>query len=485
MRLVYLGALQKDYFRRLVLARECYKEAISREGNPEMASPKFPKRATESYQTQKQQIQRELQQQYDKPVGAFRSVWTELFQGSAHLDSALSRQPRELKSELARTLQALLRRPVSESHALGLAIEKGLPWSLGLAQLANWEGAVHFYRAAREKLENEGALPGSTATGDDYPPWLLSAWEEDWGSDTSKTLQRALGEDPPLAMRASRKLGAEDLLNRLRPGLPGEIRAVPSVVAPFGAVLSGYAPVFGSEAFQEGLFEIQDEGSQFMSLFAIWPEIFGKFLQPSPGPSSFSWRDSEFDQVLKNPASPLTVVDACAGAGGKTLALADALEGRGRVYAYDTSAGKIQALRKRASRAGLRNIQGAQVEENKEEELVSRFRRRADVVLVDAPCSGWGVLRRNPDIKWRGKDSGLDRMPGLQKRILTAYSDLVAPGGSLVFGVCTFRKSETRGVVDWFSERNPDFSPVEGGYIGPGGTDGFFMQRFRREGGRK
>jgi 16S rRNA (cytosine967-C5)-methyltransferase len=161
--------------------------------------------------------------------------------------------------------------------------------------------------------------------------------------------------------------------------------------------------------------------------------------------------------------------------------LADALKGRGRVYAYDTAAKKLQALRRRAVRAKLNNIQAVALEEGAEEKTVSRFRGSADVVLVDAPCSGWGVLRRNPDIKWRQERESLDRMPQIQKRLLGTYSQLVKPGGTLVFGVCTFRRVETTDIVDSFLREFPEFEKLQGGYLGPGSSDGFFMQAFRKK----
>ena len=179
--------------------------------------------------------------------------------------------------------------------------------------------------------------------------------------------------------------------------------------------------------------------------------------------------------------SSYTVVDACAGAGGKSLAIADALGGKGKVFAYDTSIKKLQALRRRASKTQLRNIHAAPVVEGAEEAHVEPFRETADLVLVDAPCSGWGVLRRNPDIKWRQSKEVLDRMPKIQLRLLSVYSRLVAPGGRLVFGVCTFRMAETREVVQEFLSQNPDFTAQEGGFFGPGPCDGFFMQSFSKK----
>ena len=174
-------------------------------------------------------------------------------------------------------------------------------------------------------------------------------------------------------------------------------------------------------------------------------------------------------------------MDACAGAGGKSLAFADAMRGKGRVFAYDTSPRKLQALRRRATRAGVRNIQAVVLESGSEQKSISKFKKTANIVLVDAPCSGWGVLRRNPDIKWRQEADSLARMPEIQGHVLSTYSELVAPGGRMVFGVCTFRKAETIEVVDRFLKEHPEFEKGPGGYLGPGPTDGFFMQAMTRK----
>ena len=216
-----------------------------------------------------------------------------------------------------------------------------------------------------------------------------------------------------------------------------------------------------------------------MALFALWPELLGPRLQSSPGLSETAaqWIIPEVPSKVPG----WTVIDACAGAGGKTLALADALGGRGRVFAYDTSAPKLTALRRRVSRGEFTNIQTVAVQEGREEETIGKFAKRADVVLVDAPCSGWGVLRRNPDIKWRQTAEVRLRMPQIQKRLLHLYSSLAAPGGRLVYGVCTFRKAETVAIVDEFLSEHPDFEKAQGGYLGPESSDGFFMQAFVRK----
>jgi 16S rRNA C967 or C1407 C5-methylase (RsmB/RsmF family) len=406
---------------------------------------------------------------------SFAAAWSELFSSTTHLDSILSKQTKSMKSLLARTIPAILLRPSSLAEALGIGVPQGEPWTLGSPEsLARWRPA-QLIGEAMEKMIREGAPVESlavTPSEADFPPKMIAAWKATWGEDGAARLVQSLGSPPPLSLRARAKLGAWGLYEELREGLP--VRAKTSEFAPFGVRLEGYAPVLGTPAFERGEFEIQDEGSQVMSLFALWPELYGKLLGKTPG-------DIAGSLVMPGEARPWNIVDACAGAGGKTLAIADAMAGKGRVYSYDTSGGKLQALRRRATRAGYNNTQAVTVVEGEEEKTVGKFRKRANVVLVDAPCSGWGVLRRNSDIKWRQGADVLERMPALQSRLLSVYSDLVASGGHLVFGVCTFRPEETTAVVQRFLEQHRDFEAREGGYLGPGPCDGFFMQAFSRK----
>ena len=328
-------------------------------------------------------------------------------------------------------------------------------------------------------------IPEVNAIAEDFPPAMIEEWMSSWGKEITMNLVKVLSQEPPLSLRANLKTGQSVLLKDLTQGSRLPVKAELSSFAPFGVRLSGYAPVLASESYKSGCFEIQDEGSQLMALFALSPSKYGRFLKSVPaeveGRSPVKMELWDAKQVSRVQTSrPLTVIDACAGAGGKTLAMADALKGKGRVYAYDTSEKKLQALRRRVTRANLNNVQAVLVQEGQEEKAAGKFKKTADIVLVDAPCSGWGVLRRNPDIKWRQNQETLDRMPLIQLRLLSFYASLVAPGGHLVFGVCTFRKSETLEVCEKFLKSHSEFTELEGGFLGPGPCDGFFMQAFRR-----
>jgi 16S rRNA C967 or C1407 C5-methylase (RsmB/RsmF family) len=407
-------------------------------------------------------------------VREFERIWKELFTTPAHLDSAISRAPRELKPWLATVLPVLLRRPITLLRDLGIPVPQGAPWSLGTSKLLDFR-PVHLAISDLAQLEGEelSAALGETGSAGDFPDWFL----EEAGAGAAERLAPILSSDPPVSLRLnSLKMDRTVFLQKL-PELLGETSpAISPSSVPFGVRLDRYAPVLNTSLFKEGCFEIQDEGSQLMSLFALWPETFQAALAQSPGPPP---ADSPTPTIPVQPNLNRIVIDACAGAGGKTLAMADALKGKGRVYAYDTSAKKLQALKLRARRSGLNNIQTLTVEENNERAAFEKFLGTADVVLVDAPCSGWGVLRRNPDIKWRQKSVERDRMAALQLRILDTYLPLVKRGGVLVYGVCTFREEETEKTVSTFLASHPNLTHLAKGFFGPGASDGFYMAALR------
>ncbi len=431
----------------------------------------------------------------------FESLWTDLFSSPVHLDSALSRLPKDLKPILSPVLSKILIRPASEARLARVRIPAGEPWSLRSPDSPGMISATWVSQVAERLIQNQETpsfsahrlpkVPGKSESNElidagieDFPPEMVSEWEQTWGAERVMDLAQLLTQEPPLTLRASWNADLKGLRTELEDHLERSgIEITPYILprVPRGIGLSGYAPVLGSDAFKRGDFEIQDEGSQLMSAFALNPQAFSKFLSAEPGTPSEGISDltgGEASAVVF-PKAP-TVIDTCAGAGGKSLAMGDLLRGRGRVYSYDVSEKKLQALRRRASRAGLRNIQTACVIEGEEHLVVNKFSARADIVLVDAPCSGWGVLRRNPDIKWRQTRAELERLPKVQERLLVAYAPLVKKGGRLVFGVCTFRKQETLDVVESFLRNHPEYKEGLGGFFGPGPSDGFYMKELVR-----
>ncbi|MBI2712055.1 MAG: hypothetical protein HYX41_04190 [Bdellovibrio sp.] len=408
---------------------------------------------------------------------SFAKLWESLFSSPIHLDSALSKLPVRMKSILAQLVPPVLLRPASLAEKMGIGVPRDEPWSLSSEKKAKWRPAQLI--VARSYTQMSAGKIETDPVAEDYPSWMIQEWEKDWGKESAADLVRLLAVEPPLSLRVSSKKNRQEILSALTNEDRLPVRVETSRFSPVGIRLSGYAPVLHTESFKRGEFEIQDEGSQVLAAFALWPEIFKDLLQKQPGSVSSSFSLKELPSAKEFYSK--TLVDACAGAGGKSLAMGDLIKGKGRIFSYDVSATKLQALKRRATRAGLNNIKTLVLSEGQESSALESFKAKADLVLVDAPCSGWGVLRRNPDIKWRQDPKVLERMPVLQSRLLDTYSTLVAPGGRLVYGLCTFRRAETIAVVENFNQTHPDFEPILGGFVGPGPCDGFFMYSWKKK----
>ena len=205
------------------------------------------------------------------------------------------------------------------------------------------------------------------------------------------------------------------------------------------------ANVFKTQAFKDGWFEVQDASSQLVA----------DFLDVKPG---------------------MKVVDACAGAGGKTLHLASLMENKGQIIAMDIYESKLKKLKVRARRNGVHNIEMKVIDSTKP---IKKLHGKADRLLIDAPCSGLGVLRRNPDSKWKLEASFLDRIKNVQQDVLQNYSRMVKPGGKMVYATCSILPSENQLQVDNFlaSESGKDFTFVKQKNIfaHKSGFDGFYM----------
>ena len=280
------------------------------------------------------------------------------------------------------------------------------------------------------------------------PGWLAKRLATSLGADELPAL---LGR-APLDLRANRLKTTRDAL------LPAISGARPTPHAPDGLRLDDNVPVEGIAEFHAGLFEVQDEGSQLVV----------QACRAAPG---------------------MTIVDLCAGAGGKTLTLAAASEGRGRLIACDTDRGRLQRLPPRAARAGAA-IELRLLDPAREAEALADLAGQADVVLVDAPCSGTGTWRRNPEARWRLTPDRLERLFALQARLLDLGATLVRPGGALVHVVCSLLDEEGAGQAEAFLSRHPgwragDPAMTAGRSHGPGRrltpardlTDGFFVAR--------
>ena len=410
-------------------------------------------------------------------------AFAEFCESRSHLDSLLSRIEPAKKSKVALLLGAFLRRPwtLAAHFHVQLADTPEEFWGLGFLRLKKHPGIHALLFDLWEKWESMPREGGRN----DFPPALIEEWERDWGTDRADRLARLLSQDPLTTIRFHRKafegseLRSETQVWLGASSLP---RSRPGNFMASARVFRGFARVQTNELFQQGLFEIQDEGSQVMSAFALFPEQIGARLASEPMTLKIP-KHPVFGAEIRS--EPKVVIDACAGAGGKTLAMADLMAGRGRIFAYDVFDRKIRNLKLRQARSGENNIQ-ALVLSKEDDGSLSGHRGTADVVLVDAPCSGSGVLRRNPDAKWnrkpleRSQRESEKEILDLQKEVLERYYGMVKRGGRLVYGVCTFNRRESIEQVEHFLKTHPDFEPEAQGFMGPYDTDGFFMSSFKR-----
>jgi 16S rRNA (cytosine967-C5)-methyltransferase len=281
--------------------------------------------------------------------------------------------------------------------------------------------------AARVRSEEAGL--GSTrgldreALARSFPTWMLERLVGDLGEAEAFALADALNRRAPLTVRVNTaRVERDELARRLaNDGLT--VHATPLSSA--GLIFDTRVNAFGLEAFREGLFEVMDEGSQLVA----------EVVAPPPRGR---------------------VVDACAGAGGKTLALAALLAGQGRVLALDVAGKKLEELRRRARRAGLSSVMAREVDAGRGMPADARP-GGWDRVLVDAPCSGLGTLRRNPEARWRLTPKDVDGFPARQLGLMVEYAPLVAVGGRLIYATCTVLAAENERVIERFLAERPEF----------------------------
>ena len=218
---------------------------------------------------------------------------------------------------------------------------------------------------------------------------------------------------------------------------------------PDALILKERGNVFTTDMFKKGHFEVQDASSQLVA----------PFLEVKPG---------------------MRVVDTCAGAGGKTLHLATMMENKGQIIALDIYDHKLKELKRRAKRNGAHNIEPRHIESTK---VIKKLYDKADAVLIDAPCSGLGVLRRNPGSKWKLQPEFLDRIRATQAEILSTYSRMVKSGGQLVYATCSILPSENQEQVQKFLDSNEDFTLTKEKKVlsYESGFDGFYMALLKRK----
>lgn len=288
--------------------------------------------------------------------------------------------------------------------------------------------------AQQHTLYNEGC-----------PFWLEELCSKELGQSWPAE-RKALGESSTRYIRVNTlKITKEELANKLSQEgvVTRSVKGVPTALE-----VTSNAALFRTQAFRDGYFEQQDAGSQKIA----------PFLEVSPG---------------------MRVIDACAGSGGKTLHLAALMEGKGTLIALDIEAWKLDDLKKRARRAGAFNIDTRVIESNK---TIKRLYGEADRVLIDAPCSGLGVLRRTADSKWADIRPRLVELKKIQLDILERYSHMVKVGGKVVYSTCSILPSENQlQVKSFLAKYNHEFVLEEEQTILPSsGFDGFYMARLRR-----
>jgi 16S rRNA (cytosine967-C5)-methyltransferase len=327
--------------------------------------------------------------------------------------------PRE-RGTLADGVFALLRTLALCRHLAAFAEPPGTP-ERRLAILS-WQGSDAALRTAldpeelawleRARAVDVGAL--ALAIRRSLPDWLAPPMEQRLGAEVD-AWAAANEQAAPLDLRVNALKADRD--EALRQLAASAVDARPTPFSPLGIRVVGKPGLQKHVIFERGLVEAQDEGSQLLAL-------------------AVGARRGEI------------VVDFCAGAGGKTLALGAQMRNTGRLYAFDVSAHRLAALQPRLERSGLANVHPARIAHERDER-VERLAGKADRVLVDAPCSGSGTLRRHPDLKWR-QVASIDDLVRQQRAILAAAARLVKPGGRLVYATCSVLEAEGEGVADAF-----------------------------------
>jgi 16S rRNA (cytosine967-C5)-methyltransferase len=278
------------------------------------------------------------------------------------------------------------------------------------------------------------------------PDWLDEIGEKEIGTRWDKEIH-ALNQPAPVVLRANTlKISAQKLKNLL---LKDEIETTEALGVPTALVLKKRINIFTSLHFKTGLFEIQDAASQQVA-------------------------------TMLDAHTGMRVIDACAGAGGKALHLAAIMENTGKIIAMDVEEWKLNELQKRAKRAGVQNIETKVIDSNK---VVKRLQDSADRLLLDVPCSGLGVLKRNPDAKWKMNLALIENIKKTQQEILANYSQMLKKGGKMVYATCSILPSESEEQVRWFLEaQKGNFELLEEKRISPSqsGFDGFYMACLRR-----
>ena len=341
--------------------------------------------------------------------------------------------PRE-RATLAETVYTVLRKKLLFDH---LAPSGSGPKERRLAILG-FHGPRDFLKSALTEQEKNWLDQCDAINPADLmerhrhnlPEWLVQPLKDQLG-DEFWPLADSMAQNAPLDLRVN-------VLKEKRADVQKElaraaIKSVATPYSPWGLRIEGKPALTKLDAFTRGAIEVQDEGSQLLALLL----------------------DAKRGEM---------VVDFCAGAGGKTLAIGATMRSTGRLYAVDVSAHRLDALKPRMARSGLSNIHPAAIAHERDERI-KRLAGKIDRVLVDAPCSGLGTLRRNPDLKWRQSAKAVQELVVKQAAILDSAARLLKPGGRLVYATCSILPQENEAIAEAFTAAHPDFVPLDAGEV--------------------
>jgi 16S rRNA (cytosine967-C5)-methyltransferase len=341
--------------------------------------------------------------------------------------------PRE-RATLAETVYTVLRKKLLFDH---LAPSGSGPKERRLAILG-FHGPRDFLKSALNEREKQWLDQCDAISQDDLlerhrhnlPEWLVEPLKAQLG-DEFWPLTESMAQNAPLDLRVNvLKEKRADVQKELA---QAAIKSVATPYSPWGLRIEGKPALTKLDAFTRGAIEVQDEGSQLLALLL----------------------DAKRGEM---------VVDFCAGAGGKTLAIGATMRSTGRLYAFDVSAHRLDALKPRMARSGLSNIHPAAIAHERDERI-KRLAGKIDRVLVDAPCSGLGTLRRNPDLKWRQSAKAVQELVVKQAAILDSAARLLKPGGRLVYATCSILPQENEAIAEAFTAAHPDFVPLDAGEV--------------------
>jgi 16S rRNA (cytosine967-C5)-methyltransferase len=328
------------------------------------------------------------------------------------------------KGELEALMAPCLPAELSDQERARWLVATYLLKHSGWSGRALTEAGFHDVEALVARVRNTKTedLPFSARIN--MPDWLAEKLVKQYGEAEAVQLSEALNRAAQVGIRVNTLRTDRDMLAKRLTA--SENPCEPMKYSPIGLQRDKRGPLFNTEEFKEGLFELQDEGSQLLGLL------------------------TEAEPKQK-------IMDFCAGAGGKTLELAAMMQNTGALYALDVSAGRLERLKPRLARAGAYNAQSFAIRDERDA-LIKQWEAGMDAVLIDAPCSGTGTLRRNPDVKWRSID--LDMLTKLQADILESACRLVRPGGRLVYATCSLLEEENGAISAAFLAKHPEFEKV-------------------------